>query len=258
MVPSCTPGLSPGGCSCRVMCLACCLAKTGENPSVFPTPLDKCDTWGSWAHSDLSLLQVGLWQWMLDPSACSGVFRRLRRMGMAQARDWIPTAWAGKHRRDLRSQLTSTLQAAPWVKQCLGAAGLVAAVLWQHSCVSGGGSSRHCCGHSMAALCQRRSFAEITWISTQYFCLAGRSGICLSIFCAISLQEHGWGVSLSPAVAPLAGVPGVGSDGWWKTPSFPRIKGNPSHARGWMEWAGSSVQLGLGSGLRSKPGCSRP
>lgn len=66
----------------------------------------------------------------------------------------------------------------------------------------------------MAALCQGRSFAEITWISIRYFYLAGKNGICLSTPCAISLQEHRQGMSLSPAMAPLAGVPGVGSDGW--------------------------------------------
>lgn len=111
----------------------------------------------------------------------------------------------------------------------------------------------------MAALCQHSSFAEeIIWISTRYFYLAGRNGMCLGVACAISPQEQRRGVSLSPAVAPLAGVPGVGSGGWLKTRSFPRVKRNPSRAQGWMEWAGSRVQLGMGSGLRRKPGCSHP
>lgn len=145
-----------------------------------------------------------------------------KEWGMAQSRNWIPTGWQAQKRPQ---ELNSTLQAAPWVKQCLGTAGLVAAVFWQHGCE------------------WRWELSADTAVDTRWL-------LCAS---AEALQRL---LGFSTAVAPLAGVPGVGSDGWWKMLSFLSIKRNPSQAQGWMEWAGSSVQLGLGLGL--KPGCSHP
>lgn len=48
--------------------------------------------------------------------------------------------WLGWQTQKRPQGPSSTLQAAPWVKQCLGTAALGAAVFWQLGCVSGGGS----------------------------------------------------------------------------------------------------------------------
>lgn len=217
-------------------------------PKYLPYPC-----WQTWHLRRLSPLRSlysfkWVFGWALDLRPCSGVFCRLTRMGNGPSQE-LNSHWLGWQTQKRPQELTPTLQAAPWVKQCLDTA-----VFWQHGCVSGGESCLQ------ILLWTLRANAEALQRLLGF--LPGISAWQVGMTCTPSAHPVPPAPQARcepvPSHGSLAGIPGVGRDGWGKVLWFLRIKRNPSHAQGWMEWAGSSVQLGLGSGLRSKPGCSHP
>lgn len=191
VVPSCMPGLSPGGCSCQVMCLACCLSKTGENPRTFPTLADKHSTWGGWAHSDLLLLQVGLWV-STGPQTMLWCVLWAHKNG-----EWPKPGTEFPLVGLANTEKTSGSDSHPTgcpIKQCLDTA-----VFWQHGCVSGGGSCLQILLWTLSANTEalQRLLGFLPGVSTWQVgmtCAHPRHTLCH--------QPHRWGVSLSPAMAP--------------------------------------------------------
>lgn len=218
-VPSHMPGPSPGGCHHQVTCLACscCLAKRGDSLRVFPCPLCEHGTWEGWAHPALRSFGVtsGTGECWIPrcPLMCpigSGEWE------MAQARSWIPTVWAGKHRWDPEAWLAPYGLQAGWSRVWPQLVVLVAA----------GGNV---CSGSITVLTRGRSCLQtLLWMlggccvprqklpQRRLFgsALVGRNGICFSVPCATSQWGGRRGVSLPLAIAPVPAVLGMDSEGW--------------------------------------------